>query len=358
MSLFTNENMEINYLTRGLGGLIYSLKLKDKGKYETNNLIIKVIPLRDHDDDTKKKSIRQYHDDQLIRVGTIDDPSIYMSLKKDIISEYKNNLDIYIKSKSLIDGPLCMKPYELLHYKEIPGNVIEILKTKFDEDVDKRLKISKNEDMVKYFDSIKKFDIIIMEHDVDYISLDTMDQEKVNILEYDILYKLFVLIFECGYIHGDLNCGNVLINNNTGDIKFIDFGDAEKFDYKKCIGADKENCLYDYDDFHHLIFYIILVKNKSICGSIYDLDLDRRTTIDNLLKNIKRKRKENIKKLIKRNEIQSKDQSKYHPNILSMLVVDYNNVKFKSSRRTKRERPKSEPRKRFSIAKSRKNISN
>lgn len=355
--MFTNENMEINYLTRGMGGLIYTLKLKDKGKYETNNLIIKVIPIREYDDMTKK-SIRQYHDDQLIRVGTLDDPLMYMSLEEDVVSEYKNNLDIYKKSKLLIDGPLCMKPYELLHHKEIPENMIEILRNKFDEDVNRRLKTSKIIPMVKYFDSMKKFDIIIMEHDLDYISLKTMDEEQVNSLEYDILYKLFVLVFECGYIHGDLNCGNVLMDTKTGNIKFIDFGDTKKFDYNKCIGVDKKKCLDDYDDFYHLIFRIILVQNKLICGHTYDFDLDRKARVDILLRSIRRKRKENIKKLIKRNEIQSKDQSKYHPNILSMLVIDYNNVKSKSSRRTKRERPKSEPRKRITSMKSRKNISN
>ena len=358
--MFTNENMEINYLTRGMGGLIYTLNLRDKGKYETNNLIIKVIPVRQEDNMTNlsQKSMGQYHDDQLLRVGTINEPSMYMSLEKDIVSEYKNNLDIYKKSKLLIDGPLCMKPYALLHHKEIPENMIEILKFKFDEDVNRRLKTSKNVSMVKYFDTIKKFDIIIMEHDMDYVSLNKMNEEQVNSLEYDIMYKLFVLIFECGYIHGDLNCGNVLMDTNTRDIKFIDFGDTKKFDYNKCIGIDRKNCMDDYDDFYHLIFNIILVQNKMLCGHTYDFDLNRKTRIDILLRNIRRKRKENIKKLIKINEIKSKDQSKYHPNILSMLAIDYNNVKIKSSRRTKRERPKSEPRKRIGSIKSRKNISN
>ena len=46
------------------------------------------------------------------------------------------------------------------------------------------------------------------------------NEEQVNSLEYDILYKLFVIVFECGYIHGDLNCGNLLMDTNTGNIKF------------------------------------------------------------------------------------------------------------------------------------------
>jgi len=257
---FFLENSTCNILTyKSRGGIIFKLTLNE---YITspyivnrsvsintplNEILIKIVFIDDTKPD-KEKNIFQLFNFQLFNKEGFQITELNNTTSSEFLSEIKIQSDIYGKSFDYYFEPICpgilfSSIYDI-HNNNL-SYLLNLLKEKKNDDTTEYILLY----ILSYIENIKdikeniyryniKIGIIIMEYMSGYITLhdyinnpNTSENKKQN-AKYMAMYEI-ARLFNLGYIHGDLNMGNLVINPTytyfdkiPGRVILIDFGSA------------------------------------------------------------------------------------------------------------------------------------
>jgi len=127
--------------------------------------------------------------------------------------------NVYETSKK--NGPLCPEIYN--HFSLVSGQAIDLL-----NQLNQKHKDEESGNMIQYLIKNIKYHhlgIIVMEYAKDYQTFDKSRQSQS--LYENAIYTNLRLLLETGYLHLDLNYGNVMVRGEN-DIYLIDFGKSKK----------------------------------------------------------------------------------------------------------------------------------
>jgi hypothetical protein len=162
--------------------------------------------------------------------------------------------NVYETSKN--NGPLCPEIYH--HFSLKSGQAIDLLNqlNQIDKDEESGNMIQYLIKNIKYHD----LGIIVMEYAKDYQTFDKSSQSQS--LYKNVIYANLRLLLETGYLHLDLNYGNVMVSGEN-DIYLIDFGKSKKL--VDLVKSDKDRKYFN-------IIQNIAIKNKYAVEEIFKID--------------------------------------------------------------------------------------
>ncbi len=231
--------------------------------------------------------------------------------------------NVYETSKK--NGPLCPEIYN--HFSLISGQAIDLL-----NQLNQKHKDEESGNMIQYLIKNIKYHhlgIIVMEYAKDYQTFDKSRQSQS--LYENAIYTNLRLLLETGYLHLDLNYGNVMVRGEN-DIYLIDFGKSKKL--VDLVKSDKDTECFN-------IIKKIAIKNEYKVADISSLIecinyFDKKYGVDNWGDNLFKQNFINKLTYIKltdieqsyqniANKLNSRTNKPIHPSIMNEIRNDSSN---------------------------------